>query len=287
VTVADVPTLDFPYAVRSNQAHRVTAAANAFRNALSNPAYKTVFAQNRLRWPDGTSAPGFPTGHGVTANVVHVQPLSDMAKVKKVLSVWTAARTPSRIVAMVDATSSMAEQMGGGKSRMQVMREASVRGLALFTDDSELGLWAFMGAGQINMVPLARLGSKDVAGGQRAKLTAAISVAAPGPSDASPLYQSIINGYKEILNGYKPELSNTLVIFTDGRDTSGLDLGQVQRDLEVLADVTRPVRVILLGMGPDVDRAALEAIAKTTGGAAFPVTNAEDMEPIFLAALLT
>jgi hypothetical protein len=61
----------------------------------------------------------------------------------------------------------------------------------------------------------------------------------------------------------------------------------VQRDLEVLADVTRPVRVILLGMGPDVDRAALEAIAKTTGGAAFPVTNAEDMEPIFLAALLT
>jgi hypothetical protein len=287
VTIGDAPTLDFPYAIRSAQPRQTTAAAAAFRAVLTSQPYRTVLAQHRLRSADGSTAPGFPTGHGVTTVPVHVQPLTDMAKVKKALGVWVAARTPSRIVAMVDATSSMSQLMGGGKSRMQVMREASVRGLSLFTDDSLLGLWAFAGPGHRPMVPLAPLGPPNVLGGQRAKLTAAIGLAAPGNTDASPLYQSILAGYQEVLREYNPDLSNTLVIFTDGKDSTGLELAQVQRDLEVLADVTRPVRVVLLGMGPEVDHAALESIARTTGGAAFSVSTADEMETIFLLALLT
>ncbi|WP_026208631.1 VWA domain-containing protein [Catelliglobosispora koreensis] len=283
----DLPALDFPFAVRNHQPHKVSLAAAAFQSAIVSPQFRGLLAPHRLRAPDGTAATGFPTGHGVTANIVHVQPVTDMAKVRKSLSVWTAARTPSRIVAMVDSTSSMGQIMGAGKTRMDVMRQASVTGLSMFTDDSELGLWAFAGKGHLNLVPLAKLGPAKTPGGQRTKLETAIAGAAPQPTDASPLYQSILAGYKEILTGYKPELSNTLVIFTDGKDTTGLDLGDVQRELELLADVTRPVRVVLLGMGPDVDLAAMDSIAKTTGGAAFTVTDPRDMEAIFLAALLT
>src|SRR5581483_5029363 len=104
VPLADAPTLDFPFALRARQPVKIQAAATAFRNALTNPQYKPIFAEHALRSPDGTAGSGFPTGHGVTTAAVHVQPLTDMSKVKAALTVWNAARTPSRIVAMVDAT---------------------------------------------------------------------------------------------------------------------------------------------------------------------------------------
>jgi hypothetical protein len=122
---------------------------------------------------------------------------------------------------------------------------------------------------------------------QRNKLIGAVTQAEPVPGvDACPLYQSIIAGYKEMLNGYDPALSNTLVVFTDGRDTTGMDIRKVQLDLEALADVTRPIRVVLLGIGPDINLEELQAIAKTTGGAAFQVNSPEQMQLIFLTALL-
>lgn len=283
VALADVPTLDFPYVIRSRQPRNTTAAAMAFKKALTSQTYAPVFARNRLRSPNGTASSGFPTGHGVTTASVHVQPLSDMAKVESALRVWVAARTPSRVVAMVDATSSMNQPLAGGaKTRLDVMREAATYGLSLFTDDSEVGLWGFAGPGHVRMVPLRRLGEAA----HRDQLNDMMRRAGTKPTDVTPLYQSILAGYQELLNGYKPELSNTLVVFTDGSDNTGKDLRAMQRELEVLADVTRPIRVVLLGIGPDVKLDELAAIAKTTGGVAFQVSNAEEMQAIFLKALL-
>lgn len=282
VGVPDVPTLDFPYAVRARQPRETTAAAMAFRKVLTSGNYDSVLARHRLRSPDGRASSGFPTGHGVSTAGVHVQPLIESAKVEAALRVWVAARTPSRVIAMVDATSSMDQQLGGGRARLDVMREAAIYGLSLFTDDSEVGLWGFAGQGHVRMVPLGRLGQD----GHRERLTDEMKGASTRPTDVTPLYQSILAGYRQLLDGYKPELSNTLVVFTDGSDNTGEDLRAVQRELEVLADVTRPVRVVLLGIGPDVKLDDLGAIAKTTGGVAFQVSNAEDMRGIFLKALL-
>ncbi len=287
IQLADAATLDFPYAARARQPRPVTGAAAAFKAALTSGQYKAVFAKHRLRNADGTASAGFPTGHGVTTAAIHIQPLSDMARVKSALTVWVSARTASRVVAMVDATSSMALPLNGGpKSRIQVMREAATTGLTFFTPESKLGLWAFVGKGHSNLVPLDTIG--PAGSPQRSKLVTAVTQASPiAGVDACPLYQSIIAGYREMLNGYDPELSNTLVIFTDGRDTTGMDIRQMQLDLEGLADVTRPIRVVLLGIGPDVKMEELNAIAETTGGAAFQVNSPEQMQLIFLTALLS
>ena len=138
-----------------------------------------------------------------------------------------------------------------------------------------------MGKGHTNLVPLDTIG--PAGSPQRNKLVGAVTQANPiAGVDACPLYQSIIAGYQEMLNGYDPALSNTLVVFTDGRDTTGMDIRQVQRELELLADVTRPIRVVLLGIGPDIKLDELQAIAKTTGGAAFQVNSPEQMQLIFL-----
>jgi hypothetical protein len=282
VPIADVATLDFPLILRSGQSRAVGLAANALRAALTSKQYGNVLARHKLRLPDGSAAPGFPTGHGVTTTPVHVQPLADMAKVASALRIWVAARTPSRVLAMVDATASM-NSLLGPRTRIQVMREAATLGLGLFTDVSEVGLWAFAGPGHQELAPLARLNKP----GQREALVAKMNAASPAPTDITPLYQSIKIGYQELLKNYQPELRNTLVVFTDGRDNTGAALRQVQRDLEVLADVTRYIRVVLLGIGPDVDMNELKAIADTTGGAAFQVNSPEEMQLIFLQALLS
>jgi hypothetical protein len=284
VPLADAPTLDFPYAPRAHQPVKIAAAAAAFKGALTSAQYKSIFAQHQLRSADGTASSGFPAGHGVTAAAIHVQALSDMNKVKGALTVWNAARTPSRIVALVDATQSMANLLGT-KSRLDVMREAALTGLALFTDDSQLGLWAYAGPGSKNLVPLDKVGPQNSA--QRQKLTIAMNQAAPAPTDICPLYQSIIGGYKELLAGYNPQLRNTLVVFTDGQDSSGVELRTIQKQIELIADVTRPIRVVLLGIGPDISMDQLRGIADTTGGAAFQVNSPDEMQSIFLQALLS
>lgn len=284
VTLAEAPTLDFPYAIRSRQPRPLATAAAMFSQALRSGDYKPVFAENGLRSPDGQVSTGFPTGHGVTSAGVFVQPLADMTKVRGAMTVWVAAKTPSRVIALVDATSSMGRTMTGGGNtavRMQVLRSAAENGLRLFTDDSELGLWAFAGKGHVPLVPLGELTKS-----QRSKLLTAVRQASPQPTDVSPLYQSVIVGYRELLKGYDPARSNTLVVFTDGRDGSGMALRTVQKELEKLADVTKPIRVVLLGLGPDVKLADLQAVADTTGGVAFQVTDPAQMETIFLRALL-
>ncbi|MEV0456139.1 VWA domain-containing protein [Catellatospora methionotrophica] len=284
INLAEVPTLDFPYAVRARQPRPLAAAAALFSQALRSGDYKSVFAEKGLRSPEGEASTGFPTGHGVTSNNVFVQPLSDMNKVRGAMTVWVAAKTPSRVIALVDATSSMGRTMTGGGNtavRMQVLRSAAEKGLKLFTDDSEVGLWGFAGKGHQPLVPLGELTRS-----QRSKLNTAVQRAAPSPTDVCPLYASIIDGFRELLKGYDPSRSNTLVVFTDGRDSSGMQLRAMQRELEKLADVTKPVRVVLLGLGPDVKLADLQAIADTTGGAAFQVTDPSQMEAIFLKALL-
>jgi hypothetical protein len=282
VPILDAPTLDYPFILRSGQSRAIGAAAAAFLTALTGQQARNTLARHRLRSPDGSAAPGFPTGHGVTSALAHVQPLQDMAKVASALRIWVSATTPSRVLAMVDATASMNSLLGTG-TRVQVMREAATLGLGLFTDASEVGLWAFAGQRHQELSPLAPLNQP----GHREALLAKMNSADPAPTDITPLYQTIKVGYRELLNNYKPKLRNTLVVFTDGRDNTGAALRQVQRDLEVLADVTRYIRVVLLGIGPDIDMDELKAIADTTGGAAFQVNTPEEMGLIFLEALLT
>ena len=77
-------------------------------------------------------------------------------------------------------------------------------------------------------------------------------------------------------------------VFTAGGNTKpdGLSLDDVNLELERLTDPTKPIRVVLLGFGPDVNLDELNSIAKTTGGKAFKVERPEDIGSVFLQALL-
>ena len=63
-------------------------------------------------------------------------------------------------------------------------------------------------------------------------------------------------------------------------------LNQLVRELEKVRDPKRPVRMIIIGIGLEVDRNELETIAKASGsGAVFVAEDPADMGDIILQAI--
>jgi hypothetical protein len=292
VPIDGAPALDYPFSVVSGKPRGVARAAELFRSALVSPAYRDIFAATGFRGPDGIPNQCFPAGHGATTAPVTGVPLGDLTKISNVINVWSASRTPSRVLTLVDVTSSMATRLpvpaNPGATRLNVLQQTAIEGLKLFTNDSEMGLWGFANGlpGGKDYRELVPIGPLD--GGQRNKINTSVLGSAPLPTNNCGLYESVLAAYQTVKDGFNPAMSNAVVVFVDGRNSrpGGMDLDRLQVELEKLADPTKPIRVVLLGIGPDIDLEELNAIAKTTGGKAFQVTEPERISEIFLQALL-
>jgi hypothetical protein len=278
-------SLDYPLAVISGKSLGVLRAAQRFRVALTGPEYHNILAREGFRAPDGTLSAGLQLEHGVTGDAVAPHPLNDAARVDEVLNYWSSARVPSRVLSLIDVTSSMKTPMkvaGAASTRMEVLRKTAIAGLSLFNDTSEMGLWTF-GSTNKELVGIAPL-----AAAQRATLTTAVTGATAGATDTCALYDAVLAAYTAMRDGYRAGVSNTVVIFTDGSNNtkSGLTSEQLRVALEKASDPTKPVRVVLLGLGPDTDMQQLNAIAGYIGGKAFAVQDPAQINDIFMQALL-
>lgn len=282
VPVVDAPALDFPYAVRSGAPRGVQTAARMFRDVLAGSG--DVLARHGFRAPDGTAAPGFPAGHGVAAAPVPVPPVPPPEQLAPLLRIWTSSRSDARVLSVVNVNASMAEPVADGVAvpRITVFQQTAELGLSLFTENSQLGHWEYADE-WVEGVPIDTLDDAQ----QRAILdaTAAMQIR---DTNQSAMFETLLAAYRQMKEEYDPTRSNTLVLWTDGGDTVGeLTLEETLAELERLADVTRPIRVILLGLGQDANMADLEAIAEATGGGAYQLVNPDEVRLIFLRALLT
>ncbi|MEV4130835.1 VWA domain-containing protein [Dactylosporangium sp. NPDC049742] len=283
LTVDPAVTLDYPYAMINGKPRANLEAAGRFRAALTAEGNRDLFARLGFRAADGSTSAGFPAGRGAATAPVTVKALTEERKITDILGYWNATTAPSRVLTLVDTTSSVNRPMAGAgsPSRLQVLRKTATDGLALFTDDSELGLWAYA-SGHQEVVPLNPLSQ-----GQRARLTTAVAGAKATTADVCGLYETVLAAYKALKEGYKEGRSNTVVVFTDGTNSKpGMSLETLKLELERATDPTRPVRVVLLGVGPDVKQQELAEIAAATGGRSFVVTDPEQIGNIFLQALI-
>jgi hypothetical protein len=75
---------------------------------------------------------------------------------------------------------------------------------------------------------------------------------------------------------------------TDGRDVNpgGISLNQLLAALRAQLDPARPIPIITIGVGKDVDAPALRAISALTGGKAYIVTDPTQIRGVFLDAIL-
>jgi hypothetical protein len=283
--------LDYPYTKLTGRSPAVSQAADLLLAQLGDLGNRDAFARAGFRAPDGSAGLGFPAGRGVSPSQQAGQSVSDAAKIIEVLGYWTATTSPSRVLTLVDVTSSMNQPIvlsnGTTISRIDLLRKTGTDGLKLFTDDSQLGLWAFAAGppGTVDYREVVPVGPLDTT--QRTRLNTALSSAAVSPTNTCGLYQSVLAAYKTLRDGYRPGLSNTVVVFTDGTNSKpGMSLEAFETQLELATDPTRPVRVVLLGIGPDVNQAELADIAHRAGGRAFAVKDPDQIGTIFLEALL-
>jgi hypothetical protein len=280
------PHLDYPYAVRSGLPREIALAARMFEETLLADESAFQFAREAFRRPDGRVGAGFPLTAATRGEAFVGTAIDDSGAVQRALGLWSAANSPSRTLALFDVTSSMGTPLqtrAGPTTRARVMAAAAQGGLELFASESRVGMWAFASRHQ-EVLPIARLTAES-----RAVLDQRMAAAQPSPDPRSELYKTLLDAYRVMKKGYDVSRPNIIVVLTDGGDSQpgGLRRETFKQEIQKLADPTRPIRMVLIGIGVGpADADDLQAIAEVVGGGFFPMTSPEQIQIIFLKALL-
>lgn len=267
-------SLAYPYVVLPGAAEAPGVAE--LREALLAPEAAAAF-----------EAGGLAAGDGEVTT-------PDAEAVQALTQEWTTLQPPSRLLAVIDVSGSMDEKAGEA-SRIQITSQAAERGLGLFPDDSAVGLWVFStnrgpdGEDFVEVLPVRQL-TADVDGATQRELLAEASRSMDEDMTTGDtgLHDTILAAYLHMQEDWQEGFVSSIVLLTDGVNddsTGGLSEDELIQELEDVADPERPVRLILIGMGPDVDSSALERVAQAAGGVAYTAEDPRDIGQVFVQAI--
>ena len=267
-------SLAYPYVVLPGAQDAPGVAE--LREALLAPEAAPVF-----------EASGLAAGDGAVTT-------PDADAVQSLTQEWTTLQPPSRLLAVIDVSGSMDEKVGEA-SRIQITSQAAERGLGLFPDDSAVGLWVFStdrgpdGEDYVEVLPVRQL-TADVDGQTQRELLqkASSSMDEDMTTGDTGLHDTILAAYLHMQEDWQEGFVSSIVLLTDGVNddsTGGLSEDELIAELEDVADPERPVRLILIGMGPDVDSSALERVAQAAGGVAYTAEDPRDIGQVFVQAI--
>jgi Ca-activated chloride channel family protein len=242
------------------------------------------------RMPTGTATTQLPT-LAPTAAPRALTP----AVVKGALQQWQAAGRRGRVLAVLDVSGSMAQKVPGSRpaaTKLQLAVAASRRALASFAPDSDLGLWTFStrlkgDRDYAELVPVGPLSSPLRGATRRETLDNALASVQVRPRGDTGLYDTTLAAFRRMQRSYRDGRLNAVVILTDGRndDTGSISRSALLSALKAEYDPARPVHVITVGYGDDVDLPALQAIAAATHGSATAAKDPRDIDKVLFQAL--
>ncbi|WP_047871243.1 substrate-binding domain-containing protein [Nocardiopsis sp. RV163] len=286
--------LDYPYVVRGEES-AVTRAAEEFREAVRGEDARTRLLAEGFRGPEGQIDASVLTGEvGFAAEPPAELPTPAAESITGLIRTWNQLKMDSRVLAIVDVSGSMlAGVPGTGMTRMQVTSAAATQGLEMFTPSSELGLWEF--STNVNnelhyqeIAPIRELqAASDDGAAHRDDLAGALASLQPLPQGDTALYETYLAAYQEMSRTYQPDRTNVILMLTDGDNDNpgGLGLDELTSQIESLASPSRPIPIITIAFGPDVQNLEpLQEIAAATGGAAYMTEDPTEIGEIFLQA---
>lgn len=291
--VADAPALDYPYLVLTHDA-RAKALAERLRNELTGRGGARALQALGFRTAAGAAGSAITTALGLDPRQPAQGSLAEGALIQETLHTFDAVTQESRLLAVLDVSGSMAVRVPGadGATRMDVTKQAAIKGLSLFPPGSEIGLWEFSTGltattDYRQLVSLGRLDAKVGAVSRRQALGEALASVQPVLGGATGLYDTTLAAVRAVRASWTSGQSNTVLLFTDGRneDAPSLSLDQLVRTLRKENDPKRPVPVITIGFGPDIDVQALQAVADATEGKVYRASSAAEIQRVFLDAI--
>ncbi|GGM98372.1 hypothetical protein GCM10011609_40510 [Lentzea pudingi] len=290
-------TLSFDYPLvrvsRPNEQEGIGEAAAEFEKVLRSGDTAKRFGEAGFRTVNGAAPAKWSTEvEGVQAGDVKLIETPGADQVSELLRTWGAISLDMRMLTVIDVSGSMIEKSGNGKTRVEAATEASMTALSMLPDTTAIGLWAFSTDKKppndwIELVPIGPLG-EPLAGVTRRKRLEAGASQLPGlVGGGTALNDTTLAAYRHVLQGYDASKVNSVVLMTDGRndDISSIDTAALIETLKRESDPAKPVPVIMVGLGDQVDMDALRSISAATGGKAYQATNPEDIRSVLLDAV--
>jgi Ca-activated chloride channel family protein len=296
--------LDYPFAVLPEVDLQKSAAATGLRQQLQQAGFKNALAAAGLRSADGTVGSGFTAPVGAPAATPATSAPSgaadgsqggtaasglDAAAISQSLGSWAAITLPGRVLAVFDISGSMETPVptAGGANRAAVTRAAAGQGLALFDDKWAVGVWLFS-TELVGKRPWKEIVPISPLTAARDQLQASIRQIVPKKGGATGLYDTALAAYKNVQDSWEGGRVNSVILFTDGKNENkdGISRSQLVSELKKLNDPKRPVRMVIIGIGNEVDRQELEAITNaTSAGGVFIAEDPARISEIFLEAI--
>lgn len=280
--------LDYPYVLTTSDPV-LTAAARQFQQALSQPYARSVIRFDGFRAPDGTGDAA-PASFGLQAQVLQQAATATASEAQTNLEVWGKLELGSRLLVLIDTSRSMGLPDGSGTQTLeQETSQTTVLGLALFPDNTQIGLWDIAdspspgGRPYQPLVPTGGLPDELGLITRRQQLQQIDETLHPSGQPLR-LNDAILDGYKAATAAYKPDFSNALVVLTAGVDDGPGDMSTAAlvARLRKLFNPQRGVQILIDQIGTAGNFPALQQIASVTGGAAFEVSNPADIGKIFV-----
>jgi ABC-type Fe3+ transport system substrate-binding protein len=282
------PVLDYPV-VRVGEPD--DAAVDAVVEVLTSEAAGAAAQQAGFRAADGSAFEGAGDATGTREEAPEQLDL-DPAATEELTDRLTSLASPTRLLAVLDVSTSMEAQVGDG-TRATLARDAAKSALGLFPPDTAIGLWFFAkeldGDRDWDAVVPTRTLDTFVDGTSQAELL--VEQLDALPSRLSPggtgLYDTTLAAVRAAREDYDADAVNSVLLLTDGQedDDEGLALGELLAALRAEEDPQRPVRVIGVALGPDADLEAVERIAEATGGSAYSAVEEGDLQNVLFDAL--
>ena len=292
--------LSYPYLI-TTASPLMVAAAGRFGELLRS-SYATSYVRYAGFRSGGGVAGDWPASFGLTRSSPPVLPPPGLAEARITLRGWQRLSLGSRDLALIDVSSAMAaatrpgEPGGpggpGGPDLEQVLDRGAGLGLAPLPDGTQLGLWTFPsriaeGRSYQELVPVGPL--PDALGHftRRQRIQRLAQSGQPLPHAPAPLYGTILTAYQQMLATYQPRRTNAVLVLTAGvdHDPDDISAGTLVRDLQVLYDPRRPVKIVAIMLGRAGDLHALTEIAATTKGQASAITHYANLGQAVAATL--
>ena len=286
------PALDYPVLRVGRPRDGEQPAVDAVVRTLTARAAQEAARAAGFRDASGGAPEGASADRGVQAQAPKAMQL-DPAGLTSLLTRISSLATPTRLLTVVDVSTSMDAPVGDG-TRVTLARDATKSALALLPDSYSGGVWDFAYRLQGDqdwqeLVPLRTFGA-DAGGGktQRQVINEQFD-SLPGrlTPGGTALYDTTLGAVRAARAAYDPASVNSVVLITDGKneDDAGIQLPALLDTLRAESDPQRPVKVIGIALGPDADLGALQQIGEATGGAAYQALDPQDLQTVLFDAI--
>jgi Ca-activated chloride channel family protein len=271
-------------------------AAAGFLAYLHSEPIQARFQQAGFRSSNGLPGPELSQANGLLPD----QPTRVLAPpapkvVAAALESWNNARKRSNVLAVYDVSGSMKEEVPGtgGRTKMDLVKQAAGQALGLFAPETNLGTWVFSSnlAGTrdwAESVPIGPTNAKLPNGKARREVLAQALARLQATNGDTGLYDTTLAAFRAVQRSYAPQRINIVVLLTDGINddpTGGINRTELLRRLKAEQDKERPVRIITVAYGANADVTSLRLIAQATDGLAFVSRDPRDILRVFTDAI--